>query len=169
MTCTQIDARVDALPFSEWQAADRKAADEHARDCDRCRATLAEAEHLASALARLADPVEPAALAAATMARIARLDDPRAVLADGRKRRDAARADRRASLLALVGQIAGIAALGAIAVASGSVPDVASPRLGAGTEGPLSLPQTVPAALMLAAGLTLYLAGFFAPMRRSSR
>jgi len=169
MTCTQIDARVDALPFGEWPPAERKAADEHARLCDRCRATLAEARQLAGALSRLAEPVEPAALAAATMARIARLDDTRAAAAGAQDLREAARADRRASLLVLAGQLAGIAALGAIAFANGSLPDVPSPRLGVGTEGPLSVPETMPAALVLATGLALYLAGFFAPMRRSSR
>jgi len=163
MTCGQIDRRVDAIPLDAWSKSDLDAAEWHARECDRCRAALTEARTLAAALTALPRPRTPEGLAAATMARIARLDDRTAAARDAAVRA-ASRAGTRAWLRVLAGQTCGLATLAYLALVSGSVPNVTASRLGAGIDGVVAFPDAAPVALLLAAGLTLYLAGFFAPL-----
>lgn len=117
---------------------------------------------LDAALTRLPDPAPPIGLAAGTMARIARLDDG----PGAHRRREvpatAARTDRLAAIRAILGQAAGVAALGYVTLASGLAP--VPPRIG-GLASLVPMPATAPLALVLAAGLLLYVAGLFAPLQ----
>lgn len=124
---------------------------------------------VAAKLATLAHPAEPEGLAAATMARIARLDEPGARETRHRAAREAEAAGRRTWRLALFGQAAGLATLAVIAATSQSLPDLTSARIGSGLGSFVAMPEAAPIALALAAGLAVYLAGFFAPLGDASR
>ncbi len=120
-------------------------------------------------LARLPEPAPPAGLAAAILARTARLDAERAAVS-----RDAppvAAAKSRSNRLAWAAALAGVAiGLGAQMyglLAGESTLDLVSSRIGDGTGALLVMPHADPVVFLLAAGLLFYLAGLFAPLRVS--
>ena len=117
---------------------------------------------LESDLTRLAQPTVPEALAASITARIARLDDPRA--ADLIE----ASSDRSAwGVVALVGMTVGIGAQVYRLYTGEATLDFTSLRIGGGFDGVVEMLPASPAVAVLAAGLLLYLAGLFAPHRRT--
>ncbi len=118
-------------------------------------------------LARLPEPAPPAGLAAAILARTARLDTERAAVS-----RDApavaaakARSDRPAWAAAIAGVTIGLGAQMYGLLAGESTLDLVSSRIGDGTAGLLEMPHADPVVFLLAAGLLLYLTGLFAPLR----
>jgi hypothetical protein len=109
---------------------------------------------LEQALGDLAEPNAPSTMTATVMARIAR-ESEAAVVAKVPRRRELP-----SWILTVVGLLAMIGAFG-IGWASTGAPSPLTPKLGGG----LSLPFGGPALVVLAAGLMVYLAGLFAPLR----
>ena len=164
MICKHLLALIDALPLAEYPPGQLEAAERHARDCVRCRSALTAAKALEIELHRQPEPAPPAGLAAAIIARTARLDDERATTS-----RDAswvaaikARSDRRAWAAAIAGLAVGLGAQGYRLLSGESTLNLTSSRIGGGMDGVIELLHGGPAVVVLAAGLLLYLAGLFA-------
>jgi hypothetical protein len=166
MTCRRMLALMDAVPRSEWTAAEREAAKHHMDECARCRGAKADVTALETGLAGLPEPAVPDGLTTAVMARIARVGDARErAVAEGAQRAET-RSVRRAGWWALAGQAAGLAALAFLAVRGGVPPDLTSPRIGLDTSSVVPLPEGTLTWIVLATGFLLYIAGLFAPLRR---
>jgi len=120
-----------------------------------------------TALARLPEPPAPAALSAATRTRIARIEHQPAARR-GRARRAAASAgsDRLQWIWALAGHAVGTGALVYVTLAGAFAPGVTSPRAGSGLRGLVGMPDATPVALVLAAGLLIFVTALLAPLRR---
>ena len=74
MTCTHVLGLIDAGPFADYPRAHLDAAWEHARQCATCGPALQAAAALTADLPALPQPAPPPDLAAAVLARIARID-----------------------------------------------------------------------------------------------
>ncbi len=125
-------------------------------------------DHVATVMARLPEPTPPTSLKATVMARIAREAEPQHGVAA--KAADHARIPRERPIWiwTLVGGLAmvfGTSVIGWLAV--GALPSVTSPLIGGAGVATL-IPMQGSAALMIGLGLVIYLAGLFAPLRRSS-
>ena len=169
MTCSHVLARIDAVALADWAPHELAAAARHARDCAACRTTLAAARELDAGLHLLVEPALPAGLAAAIVARTARVPDPLPPSDTSRIVEVRAGRDRPAWAAALVGLAV---ALGArvYSLAAGEAPlAFPSARIAGGTTGPLEMPGAEPAVLVLAAGLVLYLVGLLASLRGTAR
>ena len=135
MTCAHVLGLVDAGPFAAYPQAHLDAAWEHARQCPTCGPALRASVRLTIDLAALPQPVPPPDLAAAVIARIARLEEEPPVRARVR--------DWSPLITVLGGLAAGVAI--ALSTQPGAAPHAWTP--------------------VLAAGLGLYAAGLFAPLR----
>jgi hypothetical protein len=140
MTCAHVLGLMDAGPFADYPQAHLDAAWEHARQCPTCGPALQASDRLAIDLAALPQPVPPPDLAAAVIARIVRIE-----IEEEPPLR--ARAHDWSPLITVLG---GLAAAVAIALSAPSmlfngIPHMWTP--------------------VLAAGLELYSAGLFAPLR----
>lgn len=165
MTCSHVLGLIDAGPFADYPAAHLEAAWRHASQCPTCGPALSASRALASHLAALAQPAPPPDLAAAVLARIARLEDRAAPLS-------AVSAGVRSATPAWP---AWAATLGALAAAVAIVLpmwregaplfiDAMSPGRLALVGGLVPLPDTFGDAAMLAGALVLYAAGLFAAL-----
>lgn len=162
MTSKHIHTLIGALPLAEYTPYELAVAERAARDCVECRQGLADAKWLDSELSRQAEPAPPAGLAAAIVARTARLDEEVPSVSGDLLRDPAARvrSDRPWWAAALVGGGAGLG-VQVFGLLSGEMPlDLTSPRIGGGIE--MLVPS--PSVVVLAAGLLLYLAGIFGPI-----
>jgi hypothetical protein len=124
-------------------------------------------DQVTSELGRLPEPAPPSTLAATVMARVARLPEPEALPAPGERGRAriAARREWPAWAWALSGVVVVFAAHVYDWRVAGRWPDLMSSRIGGVL--PAVLPVEGLAAPILALGLVLYLAGLFAPLRRT--
>lgn len=118
-------------------------------------------DNIGPLLARLPDPESPSTLAATVMARVARE-------AERRSEQGAVPAPQHRERLSWIRVVAGALVVLAIIVhawlTAGSVPDVASWRVG--VQRLVLIPVEGPAALLIGAGVLLYVTGLFAPLRR---
>ena len=136
MTCAHVLGLVDAGPFADYPQAHLDAAWEHARQCPTCGPALQASDRLTIDLAALPHPVPPPDLTLAVIARIARVEEEPPVHA---------RAHDWSPLITVLG---GLAAGVAIALST--------PSSGVAQHTWMQV---------LAAGLGLYAAGLFAPLR----
>ena len=167
MTCAHVLGLVDAGPFADYPRAHLDAAWEHARQCPTCGPALEAARALTADLAVLPEPVPLSNLRAAVISRIARAE-----------RGDAIRRPLAMQPVSVVSAargwaawataFGGLAAGLALVLSGDRVPfDVLSVRFGWVAPGLVSLPSATVWALVLAAGLVLYVTGLFAPLAKS--
>ena len=118
-------------------------------------------------LRRLPEPTPPPDLAAVIMARTARLADENPALSGDSARAAVAETGRRRSTWAwtVTSLALGLGSLAYALVTTGAPLDVTSSRIGGPTDTLTTMAEMGPAALVLAAGLLLYLTGLFAPLR----
>lgn len=164
MTCAHVRGLIDAGPFAGYPPAHFDAARRHARACGTCGQAMAAAAALAADLAGLPQPAPPPDLAAAVMARIERMDEAHTTAVasmPGTAPRHAA-GDWPAWATTIGGLAVGLAVYWAPpggATASGNWMTISL----------TAMPSTSAWALVLAAGLVLYVAGLFAPLGGSNR
>ena len=154
MTCTHVLGLIDAGPFADYPRAHLEAAWRHARQCPTCGPALETATRLTADLHALADPAPPPDLARVVLARIAQVDEEHAVPVG------LAPAGNRLSVGDWSVWASAGGSLTAFAIA-GSMPAAGVMRI------LIESPATQ--ALVLGAGLILYVAGLFAPLGRKNR
>lgn len=178
MTCTDVREIIEVLPVTEWSRHQRERVQRHAHNCTGCQSALTAANALDSSLKRLPEPALPESLAAGIMARMARVSEERiarkAVVASTRSRPSAT----RVSMSAGRDVLSWVAALGGIAVGfgtqvyriarGGGAIDLTTSRVGE-WGGLLAVPDASASTLLVAIGLSLYIAGFLAPLMRANR
>lgn len=142
MTCAHVLGLIDAGPFAGYPRAHLDAAWQHARECGTCGPALATAMALTTDLAALPQPAPPPDLAAAVLARVARIEQLHATS-------DAREAANWSPWATALGTL-----VAAIAI-------VVSMQPGDGTP--------IPIALIVPASLALYVVGLFAPLREKRR
>ena len=165
MTCAHVLGLIDAAPFASYPAGHLDAAWAHARECTTCGPALHAAAALATDLADLPQPEPPEHLAAAVLARIARLDPPE------RSRTVTLSAHAETSLVhrwqdraaALAGVMAASVVILSLTLGDGPVLDLTSPRIGGVSA--LFAATTSTSWAALAASLVLYLIALFVPLR----
>ena len=179
MTCIDVREIIEVLPVTEWSRHQRERVLRHAHNCTGCQSALTAANTLDSSLKRLPQPVLPEGLAAGIMARMARVSDERiarkaVAVANARSRTSASRFSMSESrdLLAWVAALGGIAVgfgtqIYRIARGGGAI-DLTSSRIGEWS-GLLTVPDASVSTLLVAIGLSLYFAGFLAPLTRANR
>jgi len=166
MTCAHVLGLIDAEPFAAYPQEHLDAARAHARECPTCGPALEAASLMTAELRALPGPDAPGDLASIVMARIAQqpeagsATDPvteRALaVAHGR--------DWSQALTALGALVAGLALILTMPSGTAALGDFATPRFSAAA--PLAMvPSSGAAALAIGAGLLLYVAGLFAPVR----
>jgi hypothetical protein len=167
MTCTHVLGLIDAGPFADYPRAHLDAAWQHARQCPTCGPALAAATQLTTDLQALADPAPPPDLATVVLARVARIEE----------RSDPAAAEPVAVVnladwsvrLAAVGGLAATVAIGA-EMLPGDIPIyLVSPAVGGISDSLAAFPPFGPGALILAAGLVVYVMALFAPFGDSGQ
>lgn len=166
MNCSHVLGLIDAGPFADYPAPHLDAAWRHATECATCGAALAASRALASGLAALPQPAPPPDLAAAVLARIARLDEAPARTSAGVRSAAPAWPAWAATLGALAAAVAIVLSMwrgGGPAFA-----DVMSPGAVLPAGGLVPLPDTIAGVVFLAAGLVLYAAGLFAAVSSRS-
>jgi len=171
MTCAHVLGLIDAGPFADYSSAHLDAAWQHARQCATCGPALEAATALTTDLAGLPQPAAPSNLTAAVLARIAQIDGrhPAPVTAEMPETRAlSSPRDWSAWATAPGGLAAGLMIALSMASGDGALGNIA-PGVGAMTAGLLEMPSTTTWALVLAAGLALYVAGLFAPLRARGR
>ena len=166
MTCAHVLGLIDAAPFANYPAAHVDAVWDHARGCATCGPALNAATALATVLSRLPQPEPPPQLAAAVLARIARLDLPErsrpATLTAPTKASEVYRWQDRAAALASV--VAASLVVLSLTLSGGPSLDLTSPRVG-GVSGLFAAMSTHTSWPALAASLVLYLIALFVPLR----
>jgi hypothetical protein len=154
MTCTHVLGLIDAGPFADYPRAHLEAAWQHARQCPTCGPALETATQLTADLHALAHPATPPDLARGVLARVAQVDEKHAAPVGV-----APEANRLS-----VGDWSIWASAGGLMTASamaGSMPAAGGMRI------LIESPATQ--ALVLGAGLILYVAGLFTPLGRKGR
>ena len=179
MTCIDVREIIEVLPVTEWSRHQRERVRRHAHNCTGCQSALTAANALDSSLKRLPEPVLPEGLTAGIMARMARVSDERVArnavaVANARSRISAS----RVSMSEGWDTLEWVAALGGIAVGfgiqiyrlarGGGTIDLTSSRIGE-WGGLLAVPDASASTLLVAIGLSLYFAGFLAPLMRTDR
>ncbi len=178
MTCTDVREIIEVLPVTDWSRHQRERVQLHVHNCTGCQSALTAANALDSSLKRLPEPALPESLAAGIKARMARVSEERitrkAVVVSTRSRPSASRVPMSAGRDVL----AWVAALGGIAVGfgtqiyriarGGGAIDLTSSRIGEWS-GLLAVPDASVSTLLVAIGLSLYFAGFLAPLTRADR
>ena len=166
MTCSHVLGLIDAGPFVNYPRAHLEAAWRHARQCATCGPALKAATALTSDLAALPLPAPPPHLGAAVVARISRIEEREPVASaafDAKTQPSSVRDWSAWSTGATV--IGGAAAALAIVLSTvlNSTPlDIALLSV-RGMTSLFSAPPTSSWALILAAGLVVYVIGLFAP------
>ena len=153
MTCNHVLGLIDAGPFADYPRAHRDAAWRHARQCATCGPALDASSVLGESLAALPHPAPANDMSISVLARIERIEQARPVAAIVPE-------PEPAMLSSLRDWQAWAMALGAVVAAFAQAKDVGP------TVGHLPMPSTITWALSLTAGLALYTAGLFAPLRR---
>lgn len=168
MTCAHVLGLIDAGPFAEYPPEHLDAAREHARQCPTCGPALAMATTLQSELATLPQPEAPADLAGIVMARIAQLPEPDVAAATGKQlaASPVRRRDWTPTVTAIGGLVAGLAMILTMPSGVEGLGGFVTPRLSG--DALATMPATVPAALAIGSGLTLYIVGLFGPVRREN-
>ena len=166
MTSKHVLTLIEALPLAEYTRQELAVAERHAQDCIECRQALADATWLDSELGRQPEPVPPAGLAAAIVARTARLDEEAPPASGDQLRVPVAEAgsDRLSWAATLAGLALGLGVQAYGLLSGASTLDSTSSRIGGGTNGLIEMPDPGTSVIVLAAGLLLYLAGFFGPV-----
>ena len=172
MTCAHVLGLIDAGPFADYPRAHLDAAWQHARQCATCGPALKAAAVLTADLAALSRPAPPPELAAAVLARIARIEQahadptvaamPEATALSGIR-------DWSAWATTLGGLGAGLAIVLSTPLRETAPIDIALPRVRGIAAGLVAIPSTTIGTLVLAAGLMLYVAGLFAPIGDRNR
>jgi hypothetical protein len=166
MTCTHVLGLIDAGPFADYPRAHLDAAWQHARRCATCGPALEAAAALTEELTALPEPAPAPDMAAAVLARIARLEQAQGVPTAAVAREAAvlpAMRDWAARAAAVGGLAAGIAIVGS--VSAGEWTPVALPWTTVLTmTDPASMLPATTSALVLTVGLVLYAVGLFAPL-----
>lgn len=165
MTCTHVLGLIDAGPVADYPRAHLDAAWQHARQCPTCGPALEAATRLTAGLHALAQPAPPPDLARVVMARIARIEDKSASasVASPEARVGAGVADWSVRAAA-VGALAAAMAI-VTSMTAGELPIyMLSPAVGGIASGMVAMPSSGACALVLAAGLVLYVAGLFGPL-----
>lgn len=171
MTCAHVLGLIDAGPFADYPRAHLDAAWQHARHCATCGPALEAATALTTDLAALPQPAPSPDLAAAALARIARMEQahPAPVAAATSPTRVPSKtSDWSAWATALGGLAVGLVMVVSIGPGQRLI-DVALPRVGGMTAGLVAMPSITSETLVLAAGLVLYAAGLFSPLSGRSR
>jgi hypothetical protein len=154
MTCRHVLDLIDAGTLTD-------AAEKHAQQCATCGPALAAATALTARLVALPQPEPPAHLAAAVLARIARMDSDASKQAHSTTATPAAMGARDWSRWA---SLTGVAA--GLALVMATVPVLGVRGI---TTNLVVMPSTTTGALGLGAGLLLYAAGLFVPVRLNPR
>jgi hypothetical protein len=125
-------------------------------------------DHTTSDMARLPELAPPTALASNVMARIARLPDTPSNLSPASGTAHIRTTRVRSGRFAWAWTLSGVAIVSGVYVSSGAAAaayfGLTASRLG--RVPPVMMPPGGSAMLLLALGLTMYLAGLFAPVRR---
>jgi anti-sigma factor RsiW len=158
MTCRHALDLIDAGPFVDGPRTHLDAALEHARHCATCGRALAAATALTADLTALPQPAPPRDLSAAVLARIVQIEP--GVVATVKSTPSST---RDWSAWATLGGLA--AGLAVILPGHATAIELVSLRGSGMTAGLTGLPGT----LAVAAGLTLYVAGLFVPLRGRHR
>lgn len=169
MTCTHVLGLIDAGPFADYPAEHLEAAWAHARQCPTCGPALQLSASLTPALRAMPEPVTPPDLAGVVMARIAQL--PETVAAGAVARTGVHPAPARTlnwsgAMTLAGGLLSGIALMLATPLGPEALGELVIPRLGS-ISGLASMPSSAPALLAIGVGLSVYITGLFAPVRRS--
>jgi len=166
MTCSHVLGLIDAGPFTDAPRAHLEAARLHASQCATCGPAFEAARALTDGLAALPQVAPPPDLADAVLARVARIEEgvpspaaspPQAAV------RSIAR-DWRTWATAAGGLAAALAIVLWTPFAGASPIDFAARNPWA-TASLVPMPSTTTGTLVLAAGLLIYVAGLFSPVR----
>ncbi len=170
MTCAHVLGLIDAGPFADYPRAHLDAAWQHAHACATCGPALKAAPALTTGLSALPQPAPSPELAAAVLARIAQTEQAPARVAAAMPTTSPRSITREwsTSATALGGLAAGLVIVLSMAAGEEARISIASPRVG-GMTGLVAMPSTTIDALVLGAGLLLYVAGLFAPLSVRSR
>jgi hypothetical protein len=169
MTCAHVLGLIDADRFADYSQAHLDAAWQHAHQCATCGPALNAAAALTRDLAALPQPGPPPGFAATVLARLAHVEQAQhgpVAVAPAATTPNPMPRDWSASAGALGGLAAGLVVV-LPTLADGVRIGMMSPRVG-GVTGVLAMPSTITGALVLGAGLMLYAAGLFAPLRGRS-
>jgi len=160
MTCPHVLGLIDAGSFADYPQAHLDAARAHAQGCPTCGPALEAATVMTAELRALPGPGAPVELASIVMAQIAQLPGPASAEAAAAVRRP----DWTQALTMVGGLVAGLALILTMPAGAEVLGDFVTPRFTAGA--PLAtVPSSVPAALAIGAGLLVYVAGLFGPVR----
>jgi len=154
---------IDAGPFADYPQEHLEAARAHARGCPTCGPALEAATVMTTELRALPGPDAPGDLASLVMARIAQLPEPGSAVAAAAVRRP----DWTQALTVLGGLIAGLALILTMPTGVEALGDFVMPRFSA-AGGLATMPSSGPAVLAIGAGLLVYIAGLFGPVRSES-
>ena len=165
MNCAHVLDLIDAGPFADYSHEHLTAAWAHARECATCGPALQVAQSLAVDLRALPEPAAPPDLAGIVMARIAQESETEADRA--RTRAEARRPEWFAGAIVAGGFAAGIAIISTMPLGLEGIGALVTLRTG-GLTGLATMPATLPAILAVGAGLVMYAAGLFAPLRHST-
>jgi hypothetical protein len=163
MTCEHVLGLIDAGPFADYPATHLDAAWKHARGCPSCGPALAAAAALDSSLAALPHPRPPADLTQQVMARIERTSS--AATDEHIVPAGAGRAFHWAQWASLLGGLMAGLSMILASQAHGFAEGIASVSFARTTAGLSAMPSSGGEAVALVAGLILYVAGLFAPIR----
>ena len=163
MTCAHVLGLIDAGPFADYPQEYLDAAHAHARGCPTCGPALEAATVMTADLRELPGPDAPGDLASIVMARIAQLPEPGSAAAAAATVR---RPDWAQTFTVLGGLVAGLALVLSMPTGAEALGEFVTPRFSAA--GALALPSSGLAALAICAGLLMYAAGLFAPVRYDS-
>ncbi|HVQ43113.1 MAG TPA: hypothetical protein VMS54_12930 [Vicinamibacterales bacterium] len=162
MTCAHVLGLIDAGPFADYPQEHLDAARAHARGCPTCGPALEAATVMTAELRALPGPDAPGDLASIVMARIAQLPDAGSAVAAAVRQPDWTQ-----TLTVLGGLVAGLALILTMPTGAEALGGFVTPRFSAA--GALAtVPASAPAALAIGAGLLMYVAGLFGPVRSES-
>ena len=166
MNCRHVLDLIDTGTFTDESRAQLDAMQQHARQCTTCGPALKTATTLTADLLALPQPIPPPDLAAAVLARIARIDG------EGDRLESASRAAEmrlttrdRPMWAGLAGVAAGLALVLSTPLTESTTVVSALPAVRGITGNLVAMPSTTAGMLALAAGLALYAVGIFAPVR----
>lgn len=162
MTCAHVLGLIDAGPLADCPRAHLDAARHHARGCDTCGPALAAASVLTSDLIALPQVAAPPDLGAVVLARIARMEAGETTAATAAPARSVPAADWPSWATALGGLAAGFAVV--LTILADSRILFALLAISGGAIEPFATLPAAMLAVVLLAGLVLYLTGLFAPL-----
>ena len=170
MTCRHVLDLIDAETLTDQSREQLDAVRQHAQQCATCGPALQAATTLTAGLVALPQLGPPPDLAAAVLARIARIDGEgdRAESASRAVKEQAATHDRP-MWAGLAGVAAGVVLVLSTPLTESATTAIALPAVRGITGNLVAMPSTMAGVLALAAGLSLYAAGLFAPVSQFAR